>query len=247
MLPWDVLCLQETFTRTEGIQLDENLKHVVYTPAEKASGLRVPAILVHARWARSSSYLGSGRRWVAVKVKDIAFLSIHLPHDRSPGPSMQDVLFEINEFMQELKMENIFVGLDANTRMHGCTDNFCFGDSIPVAKEDADRQQTLYDFFLRWGMRAVNTWLDTEDGCEQAWKTRFSWSEIQAPDFVAATATGGSQIDFVGTTNSILVEEVKIVQDMAFNTDHFPIAVSIQVEREKRDRRPEPSKADKNK
>ena len=150
LFPWDVLCLQETFTNTEGIKLNENLKHAIYTPAEKLGGLRVPAILVHERWSRFSRFLGSGKRWVAVKIHDMAFFSIHLPHARSAGPTLQETLIEIDKFMDNLKCEKKFMGMDANTRMHNCTDGESFGSSIPSAEEDPDRQTAVYEFFKKW-------------------------------------------------------------------------------------------------
>jgi len=44
---WVVLCLQEAFVKTEGIE--SNSKHVVYTPKYIIPGLRVPAIIVHEK------------------------------------------------------------------------------------------------------------------------------------------------------------------------------------------------------
>ena len=128
---------------------------------------------------------------MAVRVFDLAFLSIHLPHSRSTGPTLQETLIEIDEFMNNLKCENKFMGMDANTRMCGYTDEESFGDSIPAAEEDPDRQQAIYEFFKKWKLWAPNTWLDVENGDEQAWKTRFEWSSVKKNDF----STGGSQID----------------------------------------------------
>ena len=244
MLSWDVLCLQETFARTEGVKVDKNLKHVFYTPTEKMGGLRVPAIFVHERWARLSRYLGSGKRWVAAKVSDMTFVSIHLPHTRSAGPTLQETLNEVDEFMSNLKCEKLFMGIDANTKMYGCCDGESFGESIPAGTaEDPERQQAIYEFFKKWHLWAPNTWLSDGDGDEQRWKTRFEWSAIKQGDF----SSGGTQIDFAALSYKWPVQDVEVVQDTAFNTDHCLVAVRLEIKKEKSERRAKPTNEEKKK
>ena len=65
--PWDVLFLQEAFSRSGGIELDSN--HHLIPSGTIVGGLRCPAILVNGTW-ENVRYAGSGRRWVAVEVDD---------------------------------------------------------------------------------------------------------------------------------------------------------------------------------
>ena len=65
--PWSVLCLQEAFTKTEGLLsisiLDgtDERQHVVFTPKETKKGLRAPAVIVrnHVRQGLCFSWLRS--------------------------------------------------------------------------------------------------------------------------------------------------------------------------------------------
>ena len=93
-------------------------------------------------------------------------------------------------------------------------------------------------FFVKWKLWVPNTWLDVDNGDEQAWKTRFEWSPVKKNDF----STGGSQIDFAAVSYSLPVEKMEVVQDAAFNTDHCPIAVRLKVKKENHRRRSMPSK-----
>ena len=73
-----------------------------------------------------------------------------------------------------------------------------------------------------------NTWLsDDDDGDEQKWKTRFEWSAVRQDDF----SSGGTQIDFAAISYSLPVEEVEVVQDTAFNTDHCPVVVRLKLKK----------------
>ena len=80
-LRWDVLCLQEAFVKTEGIECKAG--HVIYTPMESVQGLRVPAIIVNAKHAVNARYLASGIRWVAAEILGVS-TSASICH--MPGP-----------------------------------------------------------------------------------------------------------------------------------------------------------------
>ena len=87
-----MLCLQEAFTKVEGLLSSSSLdgtdghKHFVLTPKEVKRGLRAPAIVVSDTFAQNCVLIGSGLRWVAVLFKLLRriFVSSHLPHSRLP-------------------------------------------------------------------------------------------------------------------------------------------------------------------
>ena len=98
--------------------------------------------------------------------------------------------------------------------------------------------------FKKWQMWAPNTWLsDDDDGDEQKWKTRFEWSAVKQNDF----SSGGTQIDFAAISYSLPVEEVEVVQDTAFNTDHCPVVVRLKLTKHKQEKRAKPTKEQREK
>ena len=136
--PWSVLCLQEAFTETEGLLstsiLDgtDERQHVVFTPKETKRGLRAPAVIMRNTFAKDCVLVGSGLRWVAVlfmKTRRI-FVSLHLPHSRLPFDLFSATLHEIRHQLLLFPDHKIFVGVDANVKLAGCSDGFLIGDAV---------------------------------------------------------------------------------------------------------------------
>ena len=97
--PWDVVMLQEAFTRAEGIST--NSGHMVFPCQSTAGGLRGPAILIHEQWRRGAEvrFAGSGHRWVAIEMNGVMFVSLHLPTRRSPIMYYIEVLEDVQTFL----------------------------------------------------------------------------------------------------------------------------------------------------
>ena len=59
---WDILFLQEGFSRTEGVASE--FEHVLFTPTTLTGNLRCPAVLINERWRNTVDvdYAGSGDR-----------------------------------------------------------------------------------------------------------------------------------------------------------------------------------------
>ena len=61
--PWSVLCLEEAFTKTEGLRSSSTLdgtdgqQHVIFTPKEVKRGLRAPAIIVRNTFPKKTVFL----------------------------------------------------------------------------------------------------------------------------------------------------------------------------------------------
>ena len=87
--PWDFLCLQEAFRKTDGIATCscnfacECPRPVIFTPQSLQGGLRCPAIVVNESWGSACRAVGCSTRWVAIDVKQkLLVVSAHLPHRR---------------------------------------------------------------------------------------------------------------------------------------------------------------------
>ena len=226
-LDWDVLCLQEAFVKSEGIK--SSAQHIIYTPKIQFPGLKMPAIIVHENWAKQSKYMASGSRWVAASVGDMAFVSVHLPHATAKVAStLQETLNELSEFIHTLGTRRVCLGLDGNIKLSGYSDGQIIGESVPAYDdEDSARLQSFYEFLCKHELWLPNTFLSNEN--EQRWKTRFDWKQVEDCDL----ERGGTQIDFIAIRRCQPVDDVDVMQEMAFSSDHFPVAAILRLRRDR--------------
>jgi hypothetical protein len=95
--PWDFICLQEAFQKTEG--LVSMAGHTIVTPKTVHGGLRCPAIIVRDAWSRFIKVVGSSTRWVAIEFKrKYIIVSAHLPHRRIPTHEFVETLWSCSAF-----------------------------------------------------------------------------------------------------------------------------------------------------
>ena len=114
LIHWDIMCLQEAFVRAEGIESAQS--HGIYTSKQVTVGLRSPAIIVRDSMHKLTSFLTSGRRWVACKIQDFTVLSVHLPHQRRPNSELNDTRLEMSEFLLTVpRNAGLMFGIDATS------------------------------------------------------------------------------------------------------------------------------------
>ena len=71
------------------------------------------------------------------------FVSLHLPHSRLPFDLFSATLHEIRHQLLLFPDHKIFVGVDANVKLAGCSDGFLIGDAVLRADSSClDRQRT---------------------------------------------------------------------------------------------------------
>ena len=125
---WDVLLLQEAFTRTDGIS--NGSSHIILLPSMIAGNLRCPAIVVNRKWASSSiRVVGQGFRWVAIQFcSDYVCISLHLPHPGLGFRAFADCLDEVDFFLSNFPCCFTVIGMDANVAVPSITDYLHVGD-----------------------------------------------------------------------------------------------------------------------
>ncbi len=102
--PWDVLLLQETFRKTEGVK--HTTPHTLITAPELEGILICPTIVVHGKLAGAAKCIGGGTRWVAVEIaaergRPTLFMPAHRPHARSQMEKFNDVLHDMDKILKD--------------------------------------------------------------------------------------------------------------------------------------------------
>ena len=206
---WDFVCLQEAFSRTEDIEFEGG--HVMLTCGSRSGGLRIPAILVHERWASSSRLLASGERWLAVEVHaELVLLSVHLPHRNLNFGVFAACLNEVQAFLNGLGHCSVILGMDANTRVQYIVDYFHVGSSVtPGYLDSLDCERALWflEFISSAGVYLANTFMEDADN---QYHTRSCWNKPSVC----------SQIDFIGLPLGFSCADTGVDREMSFESDH---------------------------
>ena len=214
--PWDFILLQETFQRTEGIQLGAG--HVLFTSSTLLGKLRCPAILVNERWAASATFAGSRNRWVAIDINETTVLiSLHLPHRGHHVNEFIACLEELKVFLSTVGGRRVFLGMDANTCVGSVVDYVHIGEGATLQAYDpmnSERALLLHDFLVQYGLCLVNTF---KDDPEELRYTRTNWSGF-----------GSTQIDFLAFPLQTHCTDAGVDQSMTFSTDHRMVWASIK-------------------
>ena len=147
------------------------------------------------------------------------FVSLHLPHSRLPFDLFSATLHEIRHQLLLFPDHKIFVGVDANVILAGCSDGFLIGDAVLRADSSClDRQRTgaFVEFLQDCRLMVCNTWT------REVLSTRREWSSVKF-DVPVGSET---QCDFVllsaGNTH---FSEVEVMKDIDFSSDHWPVSV----------------------
>ena len=205
---WDIICLQEAFTRGEGIEF--NGPYELFTSGEVGQHQRCPAILVNSATAGAVRFLGSHARWVAVELKNgSTCVSLHLPH---PGHGMQhfvDTLQTLDDFLLTRRGQRVFIGMDANVRLDSVVDHWHVGEGVVCSSPDHANSQKaliLLEFLAKYGLYMVNTFTD---GPIAERFTRYAWDN-----------TSASQIDYLAVPVTSRCADVGVDQCLHFRSDH---------------------------
>ena len=228
--PWDFLCLQEAFRQTSGIatcscsSTCDCARPIIFTPEVLHGGLRCPAVIVNEAWGSVCRAAGSSARWVAIDVKQkVLVASAHLPLSNRPLSEFMEVLEELSSLLRKYKNRKVLVALDANCRMSGMQDWQVVGPAVPsvnqVAAAEAERASVFHEFLSKHALYLANTWTSEEDPQEVF--TRSDW------DGVSCLA----QIDFLAASNSLKLQDCRVHQGAAVNSDHFALAATVVTRR----------------
>ena len=210
---WDFLLLQEAFARTDAI--DVVCSHTLLTGRSRSGCGRSPAVLVHERWDNARS-IADGDRWVAVEVNsELVLVSLHLPHKGIDFGQFVACLLEVDSFLEGLQGKQVYIGMDANTRVRGAIDFLHVGSTVEGRSDAADyeRCELLYEFLCKHRLMLANTFSDPE----QRLHTRTSWA-----------GDGQSQIDFVAVPLSACVVDAFVDGSMVFSTDHQMVVATVR-------------------
>ena len=162
-LKWDVLAIQEGFKKQEGL---ESKGHVVFTAPERSGNLFCPAVIINKRWATSARYAAGGARWVAATVnKDILAVSAHLPYATKRFKAFNDVLLEIEAFLETRKEKFWIIGADLSVKLSGQSDFERIGPSVPNADmtdKGWKRSCRIVEFVTDFDLTVTNSWANTE-------------------------------------------------------------------------------------
>jgi hypothetical protein len=216
--PWDVLCLQEAFRRTEGLApemgTNSDVGHLVYTPTRLHGGLRCPAIVVHKNSSHLSKFVGSANRWVAIAFnRKTLIISAHLPHRRLPTPEFAETLEELSGLITKHPQCKVVLGMDANARVAGMNDGRIVGPSVPSAELSArerERVGLLHEFLARHNMYLANTWANEQT--VERMVTRIAWDNLSA-----------AQVDFIAASSPLRLVDTAVDGHTSFSSDHFAV------------------------
>ena len=205
--PWNLVLLQEAFSRTDGFEFDG--RHVMFTPDKTSGNLRCPAILVNQDLAHSARFLGSDVRWIAVELRDICvFVSLHLPHVGRGFHEFISCLHALEVFLSAIKLP-VYIGMDANTQVSSIVDHLHVGDGVPRTSFDlimCERASLLHNFLCCHSLYLTNTFLN------EPIMTRVGWD-----------GSTSSQIDFIAAPLRSHCVDVGVDHFMHFNTDHLMV------------------------
>ena len=233
--PWDFLCLQEAFRKTDGIATCsckfacECPRPVIFTPQSLQGGLRCPAIVVNESWGSACRAVGCSTRWVAIDVRQkLLVVSAHLPHRRRPFSEFVELLEELTALFRQYPHRKILFAMDANCRMSGTCDWRVVGPGTPRMAElsatETEHASFLHEFLARHSLYLANTWcadgMDDETDAEQLY-TRSSWDEV----------TQLAQIDFIAASHSLRLDSCRVEHGSAVSTDHFALAATFSCKR----------------
>ena len=216
--PWDAVALQEGFRKLEGLDAGG---HGVFTPPALLGGLRCPAIVVHRRWASEARYASGGARWIAVDVGTLTLVSIHLPHCRRTADDFAETLEELENFMASRPSRRIVIGADLNVPLTGTSDGDLIGPAVPIVdlpRRELERQGLVVEFLHKRGLRACNTWADTEFDA-LLW-TREPWT--------GGTLSRRGQIDFVLASRGFWLQDAYVEQHIHATSDHKPVICTLR-------------------
>ena len=216
--PWDVLCLQEAFRRTEGLVPEPGANsdegHTIFTPTSLHRGLRCPAIVVKQNSSHLSKFVGSATRWVAITFNSKTLvISAHLPHCRLPTPEFTETLEEISGLIAMHPKCKVILGMDANAQVAGIDDGRIIGPSVPPAELTArgrERAGLLLEFLARHNLYLANTWANERTA--ELMVTRIAWDQ-----------TSAGQVDFIAASSSLRLLDTAVDGHTAFSTDHFAV------------------------
>ena len=133
------------------------------------------------------------------------------------------VLMEIQEFVSGRPEQHVILGGDFNASLHGMTDFFHVGESIPrprtlVDTNDSLRARALHTTVTELDLTVTNTWMNADT--EQELFTRSSWSNL---------ADSLTQKDFIMTSRKLEMKYVQILDSDWFQTDHRAVLAVLSL------------------
>ena len=158
---WDVLLLQETFRKLEGLETEGCQ---IFTPGNLPGrahgGWRCPAIILKSRICEECVLLGSGDRWVAIKMQtsNRVLISAHLPTIKAPLEDFNVPLHEIESLIRKFPDHEVILGVDANTKVFSFEDGWHVGPCTKPAKLTSKEKERFSEFLTRTGLVLANTW-----------------------------------------------------------------------------------------
>ena len=234
---WDVLLLQETFRKLEGLETEGCQ---IFTPGNipgrAHGGWRCPAIIVKNRISEECVLLGSGVRWVAIKmqVSRRVLISAHLPTIKAPLEDFNVPLHEIESLIRKFPDHEVILGVDANTKVFSFEDGWHVGPCTKPAKltsKEKERASSFIEFLTRAGLVLANTW-NRNNMIGEA--TKKPWHKCDFLEHVDEDRD--TQIDFVAVRATTRVQSCEIDHSLdtlgidTIRSDHWPLTCSISAE-----------------
>ena len=209
--------VQETFRELEGLETEGCQ---IFTPGNipgrAHGGWRCPAIIVKNRFCEECVLLGSGDRWVAIKMQtsNRVLISAHL--------------------LRKFPDHEVVLGVDANTKVFSFEDGWHVGPCTKPAKltsKEKERASSFTEFLKRTGLVLANTW-NRDDMIGEA--TKKPWHKSDFLEHVDEDRD--TQIDFVAVRATSRVQSCEVdhsLDTLGIDTirgDHWPLTCSISSE-----------------